>query len=93
LFLGWIGVVIVLFKAPFKAAKVMRQSAQEAGLPTDLAGMSKASATAMKRMVGDVEGGKKCPACAEMVQGEAKVCRYCGHQFETVEARPELAGS
>jgi len=24
---------------------------------------------------------KKCPKCAEQVQEDAKVCRYCGHEF------------
>ena len=24
---------------------------------------------------------KKCPRCAELVQPDAEVCRFCGHEF------------
>ena len=26
---------------------------------------------------------KKCPMCAELVQPDAKVCKHCGHKFES----------
>lgn len=34
---------------------------------------------------------KKCPACAESIKLEAKVCRYCGHQFTDDEIQMQLA--
>jgi hypothetical protein len=35
---------------------------------------------------------RKCPECAEMVQAEARKCRYCGAQLRP-ETSPPLAGS
>ncbi|WP_199538552.1 MULTISPECIES: hypothetical protein [unclassified Duganella] len=37
------------------------------------------------------DGMKKCPACAELIKAEAKICRYCHHtQPEIIQSDAQL---
>lgn len=38
-----------------------------------------------------VEDGKACPQCAETVKVNARVCRFCGWNFEKQNAQPPAA--
>src|SRR5882762_9649363 len=60
LLLGWLGVIVLLFRIPFKTTSMTRRAMKDAGLSTDLRGATEQTAAFMKRMTGQVEGGKKC---------------------------------
>jgi len=36
------------------------------------------------------EHDKKCPDCAERIKLEARVCRYCGHEFPEEDVREKV---
>ena len=40
-----------------------------------------ASEIAEKTSDSDHAAGRKCPECAETVQADARICRFCRHQF------------
>jgi hypothetical protein len=88
LFLGWIGVMILTFKVPWKMGRAFMK---ETGFKPTISGATQEVSALRARALGEVKDGKTCPACAETVQAAATVCRFCGHQFAKVEASAELA--
>ena len=88
LFLGWLGVGILLIKMPWKMGRAVMK---ETGIKPTISGLTQETSALRARALGEVKDGKICPACAETVQAAATVCRFCGHQFAKVEAPAELA--
>jgi len=43
----------------------------------------------IREKVAEKSGLKKCSECAEYVQGEARVCRFCGHKFPESPESPQ----
>ncbi|WBA79549.1 zinc ribbon domain-containing protein [Endozoicomonas sp. GU-1] len=36
--------------------------------------------------IGDSDGSAKCPACAEKVKAEAKICKHCGSELKGIQS-------
>ena len=37
-------------------------------------------------------GDRKCPYCAEIIKGEARVCKFCGKELPATEPEEDTAG-
>ncbi len=64
------------------------------GILCALAVSSRADQERQKAQVwGESATLRKCPRCAELVQREAKVCRYCQADLEALDAAAAVAAS
>jgi len=79
---GWgiIGFLFGLFG--FVAALVVEEVEPEEKQRT-----SKEKRSSSSQKFNPDEHDKKCPMCAEYIKLEARVCRYCGHEFSDREVK------
>jgi S1-C subfamily serine protease len=83
-----VGALALLAVGGFFARRRWRPRAAPAGTGADGRGAPVASPAAVlpePAIVAPDGETKVCPDCAETVKAAAKICRYCGHQFEEQE--------
>ena len=70
LFLGWVGVLVVALQPSPPAPS---------GVVPAPVGIQPFAPNPTQTASPDI---KKCPDCAELVQADAKICRFCGFRFD-----------